>query len=38
MRFPLVPTILVAAAVATIIALGIWQLRRAGEGGAAGAI
>jgi cytochrome oxidase assembly protein ShyY1 len=31
MRFPLVPTILVAAAVATMIALGVWQLRRAGE-------
>jgi surfeit locus 1 family protein len=31
MRFPLIPTILVAAAVATMIALGIWQLRRAGE-------
>jgi cytochrome oxidase assembly protein ShyY1 len=31
MRFPLIPTILVAAAVATMIALGIWQLRRADE-------
>ena len=31
MRFPLIPTILVAAAVATMIALGFWQLRRAGE-------
>jgi len=31
MRFPLLPTILVAAAVATMIALGIWQLGRAGE-------
>ena len=31
MRFPLIPTTLVAAAVATMIALGIWQLRRAGE-------
>lgn len=31
MRFPLIPTILVAAAVATMIALGIWQLGRAGE-------
>jgi cytochrome oxidase assembly protein ShyY1 len=30
-RFPLIPTILVAAAVATMIALGFWQLRRAGE-------
>ena len=31
MRFPLIPTILVAAAVATMIALGVWQLRRADE-------
>jgi surfeit locus 1 family protein len=31
MRFPLIPTILVAAAVATMIALGLWQLRRADE-------
>jgi surfeit locus 1 family protein len=31
MRFPIIPTILVAAAVATMIALGIWQLRRADE-------
>jgi cytochrome oxidase assembly protein ShyY1 len=31
MRWPLIPTLLVAAAVATMIALGIWQLRRAGE-------
>lgn len=31
MRWPLVPTLLVAAAVATMIALGIWQLRRADE-------
>ncbi|HEX8240739.1 MAG TPA: SURF1 family cytochrome oxidase biogenesis protein [Allosphingosinicella sp.] len=31
MRFPLVPTLLVAAAVATMVALGIWQLGRAGE-------
>lgn len=31
MRFPLFPTILVAAAVATMIALGIWQLGRAEE-------
>jgi surfeit locus 1 family protein len=30
-RFPLIPTILVAAAVATMIALGIWQLRRSDE-------
>jgi cytochrome oxidase assembly protein ShyY1 len=29
MRFPIIPTVLVAAAVATMIALGIWQLRRA---------
>ncbi|MEO7825766.1 MAG: SURF1 family cytochrome oxidase biogenesis protein [Allosphingosinicella sp.] len=31
MRFPLIPTVLVAAAVATMIALGFWQLRRADE-------
>jgi cytochrome oxidase assembly protein ShyY1 len=31
MRFPLIPTIFVAAAVATMIALGFWQLRRADE-------
>lgn len=31
MRFPLIPTLLVAAAVATMIALGLWQLRRADE-------
>jgi cytochrome oxidase assembly protein ShyY1 len=31
MRFPLIPTILVAAAVATMIALGVWQLGRADE-------
>jgi surfeit locus 1 family protein len=31
MRLPLIPTILVAAAVATMIALGVWQLRRADE-------
>lgn len=31
MRFPLLPTLLVAAAVATMIALGVWQLRRADE-------
>lgn len=30
-RFPLIPTILVAAAVATMIGLGIWQLQRKGE-------
>lgn len=31
MRFPVIPTILVAAAVVTMIALGIWQLGRADE-------
>jgi surfeit locus 1 family protein len=31
MRFPILPTVLVAAAVATMIALGFWQLRRADE-------
>lgn len=31
MRLPIVPTLIVAAAVATMIALGIWQLRRADE-------
>ncbi|HEX8466498.1 MAG TPA: SURF1 family cytochrome oxidase biogenesis protein [Allosphingosinicella sp.] len=31
MRFPILPTLLVAAAVATMIALGFWQLRRADE-------
>ncbi|MEA3041821.1 MAG: surfeit locus 1 family protein [Sphingomonadales bacterium] len=31
MRFPLLPTLIVAAAVAAMIALGIWQLRRAEE-------
>jgi surfeit locus 1 family protein len=31
MRFPIIPTILVAAAVATMIGLGFWQLRRADE-------
>ena len=30
-RLPLIPTLLVAAAVATMIALGIWQISRAGE-------
>ena len=30
-RWPLVPTLLVAAAVLTMIGLGIWQLRRADE-------
>jgi len=30
-RLPLVPTILVIAAVAVMIALGVWQLDRAGE-------
>ena len=31
MRFPLLPTLVVAAAVATMVALGVWQLGRAGE-------
>ncbi len=31
MRLPILPTILVAAAVATMIALGVWQLGRAEE-------
>jgi surfeit locus 1 family protein len=31
MRWPLIPTLLVAAAVATMIALGVWQLGRKGE-------
>jgi surfeit locus 1 family protein len=31
MKWPLVPTILVALAVATMIGLGIWQLQRKGE-------
>ena len=30
-RLPLVPTLLVAAAVATMIGLGVWQIARAGE-------
>jgi cytochrome oxidase assembly protein ShyY1 len=30
-RFPIIPTFLVATAVATMIALGFWQLRRADE-------
>ena len=30
-RLPVIPTILVLAAVATMIALGLWQLRRAGQ-------
>ena len=30
-RLPLIPTLLVAAAVATMIGLGIWQISRAGE-------
>lgn len=30
MRIPIVPTIVVAAAVATMIGLGIWQIQRAG--------
>ena len=31
MRFPLIPTVLVAAAVAAMIGLGVWQLQRKGE-------
>jgi cytochrome oxidase assembly protein ShyY1 len=31
MRFPILPTLLVATAVAAMIALGFWQLRRADE-------
>ncbi|WP_299324133.1 SURF1 family protein [Parasphingopyxis sp.] len=31
MRFPLIPTTLVLAAVATMIALGVWQLQRKAE-------
>ena len=31
MRFPVLPTIIVAAAVATMIGLGIWQIQRKGE-------
>jgi cytochrome oxidase assembly protein ShyY1 len=30
-RLPLIPTIIVALAVATMIALGVWQLQRKGE-------
>ena len=30
-RLPLVPTIIVAAAVAVMIGLGVWQLQRAGD-------
>src|SRR5690242_4152143 len=30
-RLPIIPTLLVAAAVAVMIGLGVWQLRRAGE-------
>jgi cytochrome oxidase assembly protein ShyY1 len=30
-RFPLLPTLFVAAAVATMIGLGVWQLQRMGE-------
>jgi surfeit locus 1 family protein len=37
MRFPILPTLLVAAAVATMICLGIWQLGRAEEKDAQGA-
>jgi surfeit locus 1 family protein len=31
LRFPLIPTVIVLAAVATMIALGVWQLQRKGE-------
>jgi cytochrome oxidase assembly protein ShyY1 len=31
MRFPLIPTVIVAGAVGTMIALGVWQLGRAAE-------
>ncbi|CAA9544633.1 MAG: Cytochrome oxidase biogenesis protein Surf1, facilitates heme A insertion [uncultured Sphingosinicella sp.] len=31
MRWPLIPTVVVAAAVAVMIALGVWQLQRKGE-------
>lgn len=31
MRFPLIPTVFVAAAIATMIALGFWQIGRARE-------
>lgn len=31
LRWPVIPTIIVAAAVATMIALGVWQLQRKGE-------
>ncbi len=31
MRLPVIPTIVVAAAVAVMIGLGIWQIQRAGE-------
>lgn len=37
-RFPLIPTIVVAAAVLVMIALGIWQLQRRGEKEAALAV
>lgn len=30
-RLPIIPTILVLAAVAVMVALGVWQIRRAGE-------
>jgi hypothetical protein len=30
-KLPMIPTLVVAAAVAVMIALGVWQLRRAGE-------
>ena len=31
MRPPLVPTLVVVAAIATMLALGVWQLARKGE-------
>ena len=31
MRFPIVPTVIVAAAIATMVALGVWQLGRMNE-------
>ena len=34
MRFPIVPTVIVAAAIATMVALGVWQLGRMNEKGA----
>lgn len=31
MRWPIIPTVIVAAAVAIMVALGVWQLQRKGE-------